>query len=129
MYTPATACLNKDSLPIYFGNFVIAILIALAATAAIAQTTGGATLVGAITDKSGAVVPGAKVTVINIETLFRSETQTSPEGTYYVPYLNPGRYTMEATLPRRTRPGHHRRAVLAIVPRAEGPRGNQESDQ
>jgi hypothetical protein len=100
MYKTAKACLVNTRLPIYFGNFAIAMLIALTATAAIAQTTtGGATLVGAITDSSGAVLPGAKVIVINIETLFRSETQTSPEGTYYVPYLNPGSYriTVEAS--------------------------------
>src|SRR5438045_4055514 len=74
------------------------IAMALAATAAIAQATGGATLVGTITDTTGAVLPGAKVSVVNVETSFRSETQTSPEGSYYVPYLSPGNYriTVEA---------------------------------
>lgn len=30
------------------------------------QTTGAATIVGTVTDSSGAVVPGAKVIVVNI---------------------------------------------------------------
>src|SRR5438874_3878444 len=68
------------------------IVVGLAATPAAAQTTGAATLVGTVTDSTGAVLPGAKVSVVNIETSFRSETQTGPEGSYYVPYLNPGNY-------------------------------------
>jgi hypothetical protein len=51
-----------------------------------------------VTDTSGAVVPGAKVTVINTETNFRFEGVTNQEGYYYVPYLRPGIYnvTIEA---------------------------------
>src|SRR5260370_16239248 len=76
---------------------VLAILL-LTATSAIGQTTGAATLVGTVTDSSGAFVPAAQVAVVNVETSFRSETQTSPEGSYYVPYLSPGPYqiTVEA---------------------------------
>src|SRR5258708_27190017 len=73
------------------------ILVVLAATGAIAQTTGSATLVGTITDTTGAVLPAANVSVVNIETSFRSETQTSPEGNYYVPYLGPGSYRITVT--------------------------------
>ena len=63
-----------------------------------AQTTGTATVLGAVTDSSGSVVAGAKVTVINTGTQFVSNTITTAEGTYYVPYLNPGTYriTIEA---------------------------------
>jgi len=71
---------------------VALIFVLLAATGAIAQTTGSATLVGTITDTTGAVLPAASVSVLNIETSFRSETQTTPEGNYYVPYLAPGSY-------------------------------------
>jgi hypothetical protein len=67
-------------------------------SAALAQTTGTATLVGTVTDNTGAVVPGATVTVVNIETQFVYNGQTSPEGSYYVPNINPGTYrlTLEA---------------------------------
>src|SRR5262249_30017059 len=60
--------------------------------------TQTATLVGAVRDSTGAVVPNAKGTVVNTETSFLSETTTSADGSYYVPYLNPGSYriTLEA---------------------------------
>src|SRR6266576_2901733 len=79
------------------------ILIASATGPAVAQTTGAATLVGTVTDTTGAILPGAKVTVVNVGTAFQSETQTGPEGSYYVPYLSPGSYkiTVEAAGFRR----------------------------
>jgi hypothetical protein len=90
------SCARQGKVLVDFGIFAVVIL-AMAATA-IAQTTGAATLVGSVTDTTGAVVPAARVTVVNTETSFRSETQTSPEGNYYVPYLSPGIYriTLEA---------------------------------
>jgi hypothetical protein len=64
-----------------------------------AQTAGTATLVGNVTDASGAIVAGAKVTVVNTANAFVSESLTTPEGSYYVPYLQPGTYrlTVEAS--------------------------------
>ncbi|MSV27235.1 MAG: TonB-dependent receptor [Bryobacterales bacterium] len=59
-----------------------------------AQSTGTATLVGNVTDSTGAVVPAAKVTVINTASAFVSESITSAEGSYYVPYLIPGAYRL-----------------------------------
>src|SRR4051812_36958988 len=56
------------------------------------QTAGTGTLVGTVTDNSGAVVSGAKVSVVNLDTSFLSETVTNNEGSYYVPYLAPGNY-------------------------------------
>ena len=81
------------------GLSVLAIAILTAVIPAFAQSTGTATLVGTVTDSSGLVIPGAKVTVVNTETAFRSETVTSSEGGYYVPYLSPGTYqiTIEAS--------------------------------
>src|SRR6478672_10024185 len=77
---------------------VLSVFALLSATAGFAQTTGAATIVGNVTDTSGAVVPGAKVTVINTETNFRFERVTNQEKYYYVPYLRPGIYnvTIEA---------------------------------
>lgn len=59
---------------------------------AVAQQSGSATLVGTITDPTGARIPGAQVVVVNVETSFRSETKANGEGDYYVPYLRPGAY-------------------------------------
>ena len=77
----------------------VLVLLAMVARAALAQTTGpGATLVGVVTDTTGAVVPSAKVVVRNTDTSFRSDTTTDSQGSYYVPYLIPGSYqiTVEA---------------------------------
>src|SRR5258705_13579296 len=59
---------------------------------AMAQTTGTATLVGTVTDNTGAVVPGASIHIVNTETQFVYQGQTNAEGAYYVPNLNPGTY-------------------------------------
>src|SRR6187431_3015272 len=59
---------------------------------AMAQTTGTATLVGTVTDNTGAVVPGASVNIVNTETQFVYQGTTNAEGAYYVPSLNPGTY-------------------------------------
>src|SRR5216683_6374423 len=70
----------------------------LVATAAFGQTTGTAVLVGTVTDNTGAVVPGAAVSLVNTETQFVYKGVTTAEGGYYVPNLNPGSYrlTIEA---------------------------------
>ncbi|MCC6585193.1 MAG: TonB-dependent receptor [Bryobacterales bacterium] len=72
----------------------ILILAVLGAAAVFAQTTGTATLVGTVSDNSGALIPGATVTVVNNETQFTSNTQTTSEGSYYIPNLIPGTYRM-----------------------------------
>src|SRR5882724_4242149 len=64
-----------------------------------AQTAGTGTLVGTISDSTGAIIGGAKVTVVNTETSFVSETTASGEGSYYVPYLAPGIYRLTIETP------------------------------
>ena len=50
------------------------------------------TILGRITDPSGAVVPGAKITVTNQETNVAVDVQSNGEGNYVAPFLLPGRY-------------------------------------
>jgi hypothetical protein len=64
-----------------------------------AQTAGTATLVGNVTDSSGSTVTGAKVSVVNPETSTSTETLTTAEGTYYIPYLAPGTYRVVVESP------------------------------
>jgi len=59
------------------------------------STTGTATLTGAVTDASGAVIPNANVTVLNVGTGFLFTSLTTGEGTWYVPNLNPGTYQLK----------------------------------
>ncbi len=78
-------------------GFLATALMTLMVTAptAMAQTGGGATLVGTVKDSTGSVVAGAKVTVVNTGTSFVTETSTAADGGYYVPYLIPGDYRVK----------------------------------
>jgi hypothetical protein len=51
-----------------------------------------ATILGAVTDESGAVIAGASVTVINAGTRERRSVTTDDRGDFEVPLLNIGRY-------------------------------------
>ena len=53
-----------------------------------------ATLLGVVTDPSGAAVPGAAVTATNIETGVKTATQGQSDGNYLIPYLLPGTYRL-----------------------------------
>src|SRR5215472_3878346 len=54
----------------------------------------GAGIQGTVTDQTGAVVKGAKVTVTNEGTGVSSTTTTSDSGFYSVQLLPPGKYTV-----------------------------------
>ena len=63
----------------------------------LAQTGATGTIVGTISDSSGAVIPGARVTATNTATNVVHESVTSSSGTYAVPSLMPGSYRIQAT--------------------------------
>ena len=60
-----------------------------------AQTT--TTLYGTVSDKSGAVVPGAQVTATNVGTNQSRTAQTNPEGQYRFEFMPIGAYSLELT--------------------------------
>src|SRR5258708_29773283 len=62
----------------------------------VAQTFRG-TILGTVTDPQGAVVAGAKVTVHNVNTGLERSTQTSADGSYAIPELPIGTYTVTVT--------------------------------
>src|SRR5580700_6398480 len=69
------------------------LLAALIAAPAWAQTQLG-TLFGTVTDTSGAVVPGAEVSVENVSTGLKRDGRTDKKGEYQVVGLPTGRYTL-----------------------------------
>ncbi len=73
---------------------LMAVMCILAASAA-AQTVKG-TIFGTVTDASGAVVPGATITVTEIGTETTREVVTGADGYFVVPALLPGRYRVRA---------------------------------
>jgi outer membrane receptor protein involved in Fe transport len=64
--------------------------------AAYAQATG--TISGLVTDQSGGVMPGVAVDVTNTDTNQTRSAVTGADGFYSVPLLQPGPYTVKATL-------------------------------
>jgi len=62
-----------------------------------AQTSGAGTIEGTVTDASHAVVPGASVTVTNIDTGVVHDYSTNSDGIYTAPFLLPGHYTVVAS--------------------------------
>jgi Carboxypeptidase regulatory-like domain/TonB dependent receptor/TonB-dependent Receptor Plug Domain len=68
----------------------------LLSTPLLAQTFRG-TILGTVTDPQGAVVVGAKVTVHNVNTGLERTTQTSADGSYSIPELPIGTYTVTVT--------------------------------
>jgi hypothetical protein len=62
-----------------------------------AQTSGAGTIAGTVTDASHAIVPGASVTVTNIDTGVVHDYTTNSDGLYTAPFLLPGHYTVVAS--------------------------------
>jgi hypothetical protein len=69
-----------------------------AASSASPQSTTG-TILGVVTDQSGAIVPGVEVTVKGVETGSVQQTIAGDGGTYRFPGLAPGTYEVQAALP------------------------------
>jgi hypothetical protein len=54
------------------------------------------TITGTVTDPNGSVVPGATITIKNVDTNVTSTVTSNSEGSYTVPFLVPGTYTISA---------------------------------
>ena len=63
-----------------------------------AQRTTG-TLVGTVTDPTGAILPGAEITVTNVDTGVSRGAVSGDNGAYTLAALLPGLYRLQATLP------------------------------
>ena len=70
-----------------------ALLLLFTSNVAIAQDST-ATILGNVTDPTGAEVPKAAVAVTNLETNVTVNTMTTDSGAYTVPNLNPGNYSV-----------------------------------
>jgi len=72
--------------------FCVALLVSLALPARIMGQIVGGTLVGTVTDPSGAVIPGVKVAIKNVATGVVTTVTTNSAGLYSAPNLLPGNY-------------------------------------
>ena len=83
-----------------FVSYLAIALFSLMASPAFAQsvnvTTGS--INGRVVDSTGAVLPGATVTVLNQDTGLSRTVTTDPDGSYVVNLLPPGKYRVRAEL-------------------------------
>ena len=78
--------MNTRTLSLFF------LILLLSSTGVMAQTGGGGTIKGTVTDPGGAVVPGATVVVTNVATVVETTKQTNDAGLYLISPLPPGEY-------------------------------------
>ena len=81
----------------------VRVLLAALVVASLVPSTAGAqeargTIQGRVVDSGGGAVPGATVEVLNIATGVVNPTTTNEEGSYRVPFLIPGTYTVTVFL-------------------------------
>src|SRR5580698_1512938 len=79
-------------------TMTLSVLFILLAAASLPAQTFRGTILGTVTDPSGAVLPGAKVTVKNLGTGLERTTETSADGSYSLPELPIGTYNVTVTL-------------------------------
>jgi len=76
-----------------FALFICAFSLILAGIPGLAQEYRGQ-ITGVVTDSSGAVVPGAKISATNTHTGTKVATASSGSGSYALLYLDPGNYQL-----------------------------------
>jgi hypothetical protein len=79
-------------------GFLIAALVIASVVIAPAQSNQGR-IVGRVTDATGAIVPRARVVILNSETGIKRELETNSAGEFVAPNLNPGLYVVSASSP------------------------------
>ena len=70
------------------------LVIVAVSVSAFAQADRG-TIRGSVSDPSGAVIPGASVTAVSVQTGIRTATNSTGAGSYNIPNLSPGLYNVE----------------------------------
>ncbi|MER3429114.1 MAG: hypothetical protein C4334_13685 [Pyrinomonas sp.] len=78
---------------------LIALMLQVAGTSALAQATASSALAGTVKDIKEAVVSGATVTATNVATGLTRTTTTNEEGAYRLELLPAGIYTVKVTAP------------------------------
>lgn len=93
-------------------------LLAAVSISSYAQSVTSGDVTGTITDQSGAVVPGATVTLTNVSTNIAQTSTTNSDGNYRFAFVVPGTYKVDVNangFQKQERPGV---AVLAGQPTA-----------
>src|SRR5215471_7311733 len=88
----------------------VLVLMAALAVPAVAQQRSSAGIYGSVSDSQGAVIPGAKVTVLHVSTNQARTTVTNQTGEYLFPLLPVGEYRISVE-----RPGFKRYEQTGLV--------------
>ncbi len=81
----------------FIASIAAVLLLCSGANRAIAQATNTGTVVGAITDPSGAFIPGATVTLADAAAGVNLTATTNDQGKFIFPTVPPGTYTVTAS--------------------------------
>src|SRR4029453_11053138 len=92
MHHAAVRNFHPSQKPKIFSAIARALLLILLLTAAVSAQTFRGTILGTVTDQNDAVMPGAKVTVKNLNTGLERSTTTDDAGNYTVAELPIGPY-------------------------------------
>jgi hypothetical protein len=76
---------------------MLLVFLALGAVPALAQSTTSGTITGTVVDPTGAVIPGATITVTDLSTKAKRTTVSSAEGQYVLVDIPPGNYSVLAS--------------------------------
>jgi hypothetical protein len=95
LFKPSEAEMTQTKSTRCFVCIVVLMLSLIGLPCLYAQTGSGGTIQGTITDPGNAVIPGAKVTVTNIETGVVTNARSTSAGYYAVPALIPGVYSVQ----------------------------------
>ena len=74
--------------------WLVALALLFTNSALVAQLSTRATITGTVTDGTGAVVPGAKVTITDDSTKVATQAETNKEGSYNVTGLTISTYSV-----------------------------------
>jgi hypothetical protein len=77
-----------------FETIVMVVLLILAGSSSSSAQLTTASIVGTVTDTTGAVIPGATVTATNDDTQFTRSATTNAEGSYRLDFLPIGHYSV-----------------------------------
>jgi hypothetical protein len=91
---PKGLCAFQARASVVFALFASLLLTLALAPGALAQGITGS-ITGTVTDTTGAIVSGAAVTVRNVDTNATRNVTTSDIGSYTVPQLHPGNYSVK----------------------------------
>ena len=75
--------------------WLVGALLLMGTAIGLAQTN--ATLTGTVSDGSGAVIPGAEIVIMNMETGESYTTATNETGSYTIPFIKPGTFELIVT--------------------------------